>query len=101
MLRSFLDRACVSARGLLQFFEMLQSEEMLNGDSADQWTQTHPLTSERIEYVRDQSAHARCSDTADSPQSVELLRAARPSCTLFSTRRRARSATTPKATGPN
>jgi predicted Zn-dependent protease len=70
---NFLDRACLSARGLLQFFETLQSEEMLTGDSENQWTQTHPLTSERIDYVRDHVAQARCSDMPDRPGSAELL----------------------------
>jgi predicted Zn-dependent protease len=70
---NFLDRACLSARGLLQFFEKLQSQEMLNGDSENVWTQTHPLTAERIEYVRDHIAHARCSDAADRPGAAELL----------------------------
>ena len=29
---NFLDRACLSARGLLQFFEILQSNELLTGE---------------------------------------------------------------------
>jgi len=71
---NYLDRACLSARGLLRFFEILQSNEMLNGDSEDQWTRTHPLTAERIDYVRDHVAHARCSNAPDRPGSAELLR---------------------------
>jgi len=71
---NYLDRACLSARGLLQFFEILQSNEILTGDSGDQWGRTHPLTAERVDYVRDHVQHARCSDAPDRPGSVELLR---------------------------
>ncbi len=71
---NYLDRACISARGLLQFFEVLQSNEMLSGDHANQWEDTHPLTSQRIEYVRDHVAHARCSNAPDPPGWTGLLR---------------------------
>ena len=71
---NFLDRACLSARGLLQFFEILQSSELVTGESQDQWARTHPLTVERIQYVRDHVEHARCSDAPDRPGSADLLR---------------------------
>ena len=70
---NFLDRACLSARGLLQFFEVLQSSEFLTGEHGDAWARTHPLTSERIAYVRDHVEHARCSDAPERPGAVELL----------------------------
>jgi predicted Zn-dependent protease len=71
---NFLDRSCQSARGLLKFFEILQSSELLAGDRQDVWLHTHPLTAQRVAYVRDHVAHARCSDIPDLPGSVELLR---------------------------
>jgi predicted Zn-dependent protease len=71
---NFLDRACQSARGLLKFFGILQSTEMLSGDRQDPWVTTHPLTAQRIEYLRGHVQHARCSDAADSAESTELLR---------------------------
>ncbi|HEX3862964.1 MAG TPA: M48 family metalloprotease [Stellaceae bacterium] len=73
---NFLDRACQSARGLLKFFEILQQEEMLSGESQaqDPWLRTHPLTAQRIDYVRDHVQRARCSNVTDSPASIELLR---------------------------
>ena len=70
---NFLDRACLSAGGLLKFFEILQSSELLAGDRADQWTSTHPLTQQRVESVRDHVEHARCSNSADRPGSAELM----------------------------
>jgi predicted Zn-dependent protease len=71
---NFLDRACISARGLLKFFETLQSSELLVGDSGDQWGRTHPLTPQRVDYLRDHVDHARCSNAPDPAGSAELLR---------------------------
>ena len=71
---NYLDHACLSARGLLRFFEILQSNELLSGARGDQWTSTHPLTAQRIEYLRDHVEHARCSGAPDRPGSAELMR---------------------------
>ena len=71
---NFLDRSCQSARGLLKFFEILQSNELLSGDRQESWVRTHPLTQQRVQYIRDHVQQARCSNTPDSPASVELLR---------------------------
>ena len=70
---NYLGRACQSARGLLKFFEILKSDELLSGDSGDAWGRTHPLTAQRVEYLRDHVAHARCSNAPERPGSVELL----------------------------
>lgn len=71
---NFLDRSCQSARGLLKFFEILQSNEILSGTRHEPWTYTHPLTAQRIEYIRDHVERARCSDKPDPPGSAEALR---------------------------
>ena len=71
---NLLDRSCQSARGLLRFFEILQSTEMLAGDRRDIWGRTHPLTAQRIQYLRDYVQRARCSDAPDPPGSADLLR---------------------------
>jgi predicted Zn-dependent protease len=71
---NFLDRACLSARGLLKFFEILQTNELLAGDRGDQWERTHPLTAQRIQYIRDHVERARCSNAPDRPGSADLLR---------------------------
>jgi len=71
---NFLDRACQSARGLLRFFEILQGNELLSGERQDAWVHTHPLTAQRLEYVRDHVEHARCSNAPEPPGAVELLR---------------------------
>ena len=41
-----------SPEGLLDFFEILQSDDMRISGQAAPWLQTHPLTSSRIEFLR-------------------------------------------------
>jgi predicted Zn-dependent protease len=71
---NYLDRSGQSARGLLKFFEILQADEPLTGEPTDPWARTHPLTVERIDYIRHHVETSRFSDVADSPQSVALLK---------------------------
>ena len=71
---NFLDRSCQSSRGLLKFFELLQTNELLAGDRQEAWVRTHPLTQQRVQYVREHAEQARCSNAPDPPGSVELLR---------------------------
>jgi predicted Zn-dependent protease len=71
---NFLDRSCQSARGLLKFLEILQSNELLTGERQESWVRTHPLTQQRVQYIRGHVQQARCSNTPDSPASIELLR---------------------------
>jgi len=70
---NYLDRACQSARGLLKFFEILQGTELLSGDRQDPWVHTHPLTAQRIQYLRDHVEQARCSNTPDPPGSADMM----------------------------
>jgi predicted Zn-dependent protease len=71
---TFLDTAGQSARGLLQFFQILQGEEMLAGIREDPYLRTHPLTSQRIEYVRNHVEHSRFSNVPDSQTNIDLLK---------------------------
>jgi predicted Zn-dependent protease len=70
---NFLDATHQSARGLLQFFEVLQSEELLAGEHEDPYLTDHPLTQERIDYVRDHVERSPYSNVPDPPASVEML----------------------------
>jgi predicted Zn-dependent protease len=71
---NYLERACQSARGLLRFFEILQTSEMLSGDRQDAWMHTHPLTGQRIQYLRDHVQRSRCSNAPEPAGSAELFR---------------------------
>src|SRR5579883_197189 len=69
---SYLERTQQSARGLLQFFEILQQEELLSAAGQDSYLRTHPLTQQRVEYVRERVAHSRFSDVKDPPERMAL-----------------------------
>jgi predicted Zn-dependent protease len=71
---TFLDASGQSARGLLQFFQILEGEEMLAGIREDPYLRTHPLTAQRIDYVRNHVEHSRFSNVPDSPTNVDLLK---------------------------
>ena len=67
----FLEQTCQSARGLLQFFEILEKEEFLAPRNQDPYMVTHPFTSTRADHVREFVAHAKCSDAVDPPELVD------------------------------
>jgi predicted Zn-dependent protease len=71
---TFLDASGQSARGLLQFFHILQGEELLAGIREDPYLRTHPLTSQRIDYVRNHVEHSRFSDAPDSQTNIDMLK---------------------------
>lgn len=68
----FLDRSHQSARGLLDFFLILQQEEFLSGQHQDPYLRTHPLTSQRVQYVSEHVQHSPYSDVKDPPEWVDL-----------------------------
>ena len=57
-----LDQTQTSARGLLEFFELLQDQELLVRSRQDDYVVTHPLTQDRLEFVRNHVAKSRYSD---------------------------------------
>ncbi len=71
---TFLDRTHQSAKGLLEFFEILQQSEFLSGQKEIPYLRTHPLTEQRVEYVREHVENSPYSNNPDSPASVEMLR---------------------------
>ena len=68
----FLDRTHQSARGLLQFFQILQTSLMLSGQHEEPYLRTHPLTSQRIDYVREHVNNSPYSNNPDSPASIAM-----------------------------
>ena len=70
---ALLDRTHQSARGMLQFFEKLQSQELLIGIHQSIYLTDHPLTEERIAYVRDHVEHSPYSSVPDPPAFVVML----------------------------
>jgi predicted Zn-dependent protease len=80
---NYLDATHQSARGLLQFFEKLQTEELLIGAHEDPYLMDHPLTQERIDYVRDHVEHSPYSDAPNPPLYVEMLQRSKVKTAAF------------------
>ena len=51
---TYLDRADMSAEGLLEFFRILDAQMMLSGSRMSPYLQTHPLTRDRMTFVERQ-----------------------------------------------
>lgn len=69
---TFLDRTHQSSRGLLEFFQILQQDEMLAGIKEIPYLRTHPLTSERVTTLREHVEKSPWSDVKDPPEWIEL-----------------------------
>jgi predicted Zn-dependent protease len=61
----YLDATGQSARGLLEFFEVMARQELYSASRQDPYLSTHPLSRERIAQVR---AHVERSPYADAPE---------------------------------
>lgn len=70
---TFLDRTHQSAKGLLDFFHILQQSEFMSGQQEIPYMRTHPLTEQRIDYVREHVESSPYSNNPDSPASVLML----------------------------
>lgn len=70
----FLDRTHQSARGLLEFFQILEQEEFLNAQHQDPYLIDHPLTQQRIDYVQEHVAQSPYSDAKDPPEFVQQFK---------------------------
>jgi len=64
----FLDNLHMSARGMLAFMEKLEGEELLVTDRQDPYVRTHPLTTDRIDEIRNHVEHSPWSDVPPPPE---------------------------------
>lgn len=60
-----------SPEGLLQFFEILDTDDLRLSGRADPWLQTHPLTGTRINFLKNQLAKSPYAGTAIAGAAVE------------------------------
>lgn len=63
-----MDRIGQSAQGLLDFTAMLMQQEMVAGMRPDPYLRTHPLTQERVNFLRQHVETSRFSKVPVSPQ---------------------------------
>ncbi len=66
-----LDETGQSAKGLLQFLEIMADQEMLLTSSQDPYLRSHPLTRERIGFIRHHVETSPYSDRAPPPAFAE------------------------------
>lgn len=69
-----LDKTNNSASGLLQFFEILQDQELLVRSRQDPYVVTHPLTQDRISFVREHVERSKIAPDTDTPAFREAHR---------------------------
>lgn len=63
----FLARAGIDPQATLDTLELFRGQEILGPAHVDPYALTHPLTSQRISYLRDAVASARISDVKPHP----------------------------------
>ena len=64
----FLEQNGLSVRGMLEFFEILSKLESQVTASQDPYLRTHPLTQERIAFVRNFVANSKYSNAMPPPE---------------------------------
>ena len=69
---SYLEATRQSAKGFLEFFEILGDQELLVAARQDPYVRTHPLTRDRVANVRDYVNKSPYSDTPHRPEFVEM-----------------------------
>jgi predicted Zn-dependent protease len=67
----FLTEAGISARGMRNFMEKLEGQELLSTASQDPYLRSHPLTQERVEFLENFVANSPLKDTKVSPALYE------------------------------
>lgn len=61
---TLLDRTGQSARGLMEFLDILADQELLQVGRQDPYVRTHPITRERVDVVRNHVARSRYAAAA-------------------------------------
>ena len=65
-----LDRTHQSSAGMLAFMEKLADQELLAVSRQDPYVRSHPLTYDRIEFLREHLRTSPWSDVPDRPQDI-------------------------------
>lgn len=58
----FLDKLGWSAKGFLSFMKKLKTQDLLTSDQQDGYLRTHPLTSDRVDFLSNYVTHSKLSD---------------------------------------
>ena len=69
---TYLESSGQSARGMLEFFELLEGQELLAVGRQDPYVRSHPIAGDRVVFVREHVSRSRFSDVAPPPELVEM-----------------------------
>lgn len=77
----YLTEAGISSRGMLEFMQTLEGQELLSTSSQDPYLRSHPLTIERIDFLENYVSNSSLKEAKVSPELYE--RHARMRAKLF------------------
>ncbi len=63
----FLDQAGISSRGMLEFMELLTREEKLYVENPNPYTRTHPLSRDRVDFIRNHLENSQLKNAELDP----------------------------------
>jgi predicted Zn-dependent protease len=66
-----LDQTQQSGQGLLDFFRILDKEELMQPAQQDPYLRTHPMTQDRIDWVAEHVKKAAYSNAKDPPELID------------------------------
>jgi predicted Zn-dependent protease len=70
---TFLNRTKQSSTGLVEFLDVLGRQESLVVERQDPYTRTHPISTERIQVLREQVLRSPYANQPDSPDYIRRL----------------------------
>ena len=65
---TFLDEAGMSSKGMLEFMTILHDQSKLYSEGANPYTRTHPLTEDRIAFIKHHVEESKLSDVPLPPE---------------------------------
>lgn len=68
----YLDATQQSAKGMLEFFDILGDQELLVASRQDPYVRTHPLTRDRVSFVREHVTRSPHSNATVPPAWIEM-----------------------------
>jgi predicted Zn-dependent protease len=71
---NLLDKTGQSSRGLYEFLEILADQELVASARQDPYLRTHPITRDRVEFVKNHVDHSRYANVPIKPEFAERHR---------------------------
>jgi predicted Zn-dependent protease len=68
----YMDDTHTSSKGLLQFFEILKSQENTLTSQQNPYTRSHPLSADRVAFLRQHVQESKLSQEKSSPLFIEM-----------------------------